>query len=481
MKRYKYILATTLLAFSISSCGDFGDLNVDPNRPVGVATATILTGAERNISDIVGSTLGAVYAQHVGEITYTDVGRYQSIQADFSGWYTGALMNIQDYIEKNEDPATAAFAAASGSNANQIAVGKILRSYFFHYLTDRWGPIPYSEALQGHKGVILPKYDSQEDIYKGIIASLDEALAGFDAGAAPSGDFIFNGNITRWKEFANTIKMQAALRIADVSPDFAKNTFLSAIDGVIKTNIMYPYLAEANNQNPWFAAYITRQDYAISKHLFDYLVKTGDPRLFSFADPSRNSVAQGKPEYAGMPYGLNVSAYEPANLSFPNSKYVKAQNAAMPIYTVAQVEFAKAEAVARGWLSGSAETHFKNAIKASMAQWEAGFDTDDAFETYYAQADVKWNPGSWKASLAQQKWVGLYMQGFESWAEYRRLGGPNLVVGENLLNPSKNIPRRFIYPNIERNINGSNYNAALQLLGGEDSDGTRLWWDVANK
>lgn len=480
MKRNKLFI-TGILALSLSSCGDFGDLNVDPNQPVQVATATILTGAERNISDIVGSTLGAVYAQHVGEITYTDVGRYQSIQADFSGWYTGPLMNIQDYIEKNENPATASFAAASGSNANQIAVGKILQSYFYHHMTDRWGPLPYSDALKGHQGVILPKYDSQEAIYRGIISSIDQALAGFDAGAGPSGDFLFNGNINTWKQFANTIKMQAALRMADVSPDFAKTSFLAAIGGVITSDITYPYLAEANNQSPWFAAYITRQDYAISKNLYDYLVKTGDPRLFSYADPTRNSVAQGNPVYAGMPYGLNVSAYEPANLSFPNSTYVKGQASAMPIYTVAQVEFAKAEAIARGWMTGTAETHYKNAIKASLAQWEASFATDAAFETYYAQSDVKWNAASWKASLAQQKWVGLYMQGFESWAEYRRLGGPNLVVGENLLNPSKNIPRRFIYPNNEKNINGPNYEAALQLLGGADSDGTRLWWDVASK
>lgn len=480
MKKSK-ILSTAVLAFSLVSCGEFGDINIDPNRPVEVATATLLTSAERNISDIVGSSMGAVYAQHVSEITYTETGRYQSIQADFTGWYTGPLMNLQDYIEKNTNPETAASAASSGSNANQIAVAKILQSYFYHYLTDRWGPLPYSEALQAKEGIILPKYDSQEDIYKGIISKLNEALAGFDGGAAPAGDFILGGNIDRWKQFGNTIKMQVALRMADVNPDLARTTFNEAIGGVITADVKYPYLAESNNQSPWYAAYITRQDFAISKHLLDYLVKTGDPRLKSFADPSRNSVAQGTPEYAGMPYGLNVSSYEPANLSFPNSTYIKAQNSPMPIYTLAQVEFAKAEAVARGWMTGSAETHFKNAIKASLTQWNASFETDADFEAFYAQSDVKWNAASWKASLAQQKWVGLYMQGFESWAEYRRLGGPVLVVGENLLNPSRNIPRRFMYPNTEKNINGTNYNGAVQLLGGEDTDGTRLWWDVPNK
>jgi hypothetical protein len=481
MKKSKILIAS-ILTLSLSSCGEFEDLNVDPNKPVQVATATLLTGAERNISDIVGSTLGAVYAQHVSEITYTDVGRYQSIQADFAGWYTGPLMNLQDYIDKNENPETAAFAAASGSNANQIAAGKILKAYFYHHITDRWGPLPYSEALKANTGIILPKYDTQEDIYKGIISSINEALAGFDAGAGPSGDFLFRGNVGEWKKFANTIKMQAALRMADISPELARSTFNEAIEaGVITEDLKYPYLAEGNNQNPWFASYITRTDYAISKHLFDYLVKTGDPRLRSFVDPTNNSVAQGNPIYAGMPYGLNVSNFEPASLSYPSARNVRAQDAALPIYTVAQVEFALAEAVARGWRTGSAETHFKNAIRASLAQWNASFATDAAFETFYAQSDVKWNASTWKASLAQQKWVGLFIQGFESWAEYRRLGGPNLVVGENLLNPSKNVPRRFIYPNTERNVNTANYNAALQLLGGQDTDGTRLWWDIANK
>jgi len=468
------------LTFGLMACGDFNDLNVNPNQPVEVSSPTLLTNAERSVSSIAGSTLGAIYAQHIAEITYTEDGRYQSIQRDFSDWYYGPLQNLQTYIDLNTNPETAPDASAFGSNANQIAAARILQSYMYHFMTDLWGPLPYSESLKGRDGILLPAYDSQEDIYKGIIRTLEEAVALFDDGAGPSGDFIFGGDVDRWKQFAQTIKMQAALRLSDVDGNYAAQKFNEAIAaGVITEDIMYPYLAEANNQNPWFAAFITRTDFAVSEHMVDYLKATGDPRLFSFADPTKNSVAAGNPEIIGMPYGLANSPFEPANVSFPNSTYIKAQDSPLPIYTVAQVEFAKAEAAARGWNAENAEAHYKAAIQASLAQWGADFASQAEFDAFYSHPDVAWNAADWKTNYTRQKWVGTFIQGYEFWAEFRRLDVPILVIGESLLNPSKDIPKRFMYSASEANLNGANYQAALdQWLGGENYDGTRLWWDV---
>jgi len=478
-KFYKFITFGFLLTI-VGACGDFGDLNKNPNQPVSVSTATMLSGAERAVSSVVGSTLGARWAQHISDITYTEYTRYQDYQQDFSSWYTTPLQNLKTYIDVNSDPETAADAAVSGSNANQIAVAKILQSYYYHYLTDLWGPIPYSEALKGLEGILLPKYDSQEDIYKGIISNIEEALDLFDGGAPPKGDYIFGGDIDRWKQFGNTIKMQAALRMSDISPDFASNKFNEAIsDGVITSDLFYPYLAETNNQNPWYASFITRTDFAISEHLANFLEATGDPRLYRFADPTVNSVLSGNPQWVGMPYGLENSSYQPTNVSYPNSQTVKGQDSKLPIYTVAQVEFALAEAVVRGWRGGDAETHYKNAIRASLSQWGAEFDTEQDFDDFYNQPDVRWNGADWKTNFARQKWIGLYIQGWEAYAEWRRLDAPQFVQPETPLNPSGLTPKRIMYSNLEANLNSANYQAAINAwLGGKNADDTPLWWDV---
>lgn len=477
MKIKHLIYALGLVVFT--GCGEFDDLNVDPNNPVSVQTGTLITSAQRSMSDAVGSSLGALYAQHISDIIYTEGGRYQSILADFSTWYSGPLQNLQTVIDLNTDPATSKDAAASGSNANQIAVARIMKAYFFHFLTDRWGALPYSEALKAREGIYSPKYDSQEAIYAALFTELKEAVAQMDGGAGVKGDIIFDGDMDSWKRFANTIRMNLAIRMADVNNAKAQTEFNDAISaGVIQSDVFYPYLGEANNENPWFASFRTRTDFAVSEGLVNLMKSINDPRLGKFADPTLNSAAAGNPMIVGMPYGVTNPVSLPPDVSYPNSTYVKCQSCPLPIYTVAQVNFAKAEAAARGWGGGSAEDHFKAAIQASWDQWDVSY-TQAEFDAYYNQAGVKWDAANWKASLGKQKWIGLFIQGYEMWAEWRRLDHPQLVVPAEPLNPSGAIPLRNIYPTTEASLNGVNYAAAVaQFLGGTDSDGVKLWWDV---
>lgn len=472
-------LIYSLGLLSLGACGEFDDLNVDPNNPVSVQTGTLVTSAQRSISNVIGSDLGTLYAQQIAEITYTEDSRYQAILADFSTWYSGPLQNLQTVIDLNTDPDTRTDAAASGSNANQIALARILKAYFYHHLTDRWGALPYSEALQARAGKYAPKYDSQQVIYADLLKELKEAVAQMDGGAGVSGDIIFDGDMDSWKRFANTMRMIIALRMADVDNGKAQTEFNDAVSaGVIQSTVFYPYLGEANNENPWFTSFRTRTDFAISLNLTTYMKSLNDPRLAKFADPTLNSVAAGNPVITGMPYGSANPVALPPDVSYPNSTYVKCQSCPLPIYTLAQVEFAKAEAAARGWGGGSAEDHFKAAIQASWDQWDVTY-TAGEFDTYYNQAEVKWDAANWKKSLGNQKWMGLFIQGYEMWAEWRRLDYPILVLPEEPLNPSGAIPLRNIYPTSEASLNGANYQDAVdQFLGGTDSDGVRLWWDV---
>ena len=476
------------LVFAFTACGDFEDLNVDPNKPVAVDTETLLTNALRsiggdNFNTFVGvldnTRIGPIYAQHIGNITYTDDDRYAAVQTDYADWYIGPLADLQRVIELNADDETKDAASKSGSNANQIAAARILKAYYYHLLTDLWGPMPYSEALQGATGTLTPAFDDQSSIYASLFTELEEAVAQMDGGAGVSGDFVFGGDMAEWAKFANTIRMNMAIRIADANESLAQSQFEDAIaDGVIDADLMYPYLAEANNANPWHTAFLTRSDFALTEMMVNMLQETNDPRLASFADPTLTSVAAGSPEYIGVPYGIASPATNPEDVSFPNSTFVKAQDAPLAIYTLAQVNFAKAEAAARGWnTDASAEDHYKDAIKASWNQWAVAYEDAD-FDAYYGQAGITWADGSWDVLIGTQKWLALFGQGYEAWTEWRRLDNPVLSLPEDPLSPSGNIPLRLIYPTDAENLNGANYDKAVQMLGGPDSDGTRLWWDV---
>ncbi len=481
----KAILA--LLVFGFTACGDFGDLNVDPNKPVSVDTETLLTQSLRsiggdNFNAFIGvldnDRIGPIYAQHIANITYTEDDRYQAVQSDFSAWYNGPLADLERIIRLNTDEETRNAASKSGSNANQIAAARILKAYFFQLLTDLYGPMPYSEALQGDDGLFTPGYDSQEAIYSALFTELQEAVAQMDGGEGVVGDFIFGGDMDAWARFANTIRMNMAVRIADANETLAEQQFLDAIaDGVIEEDLMYPYLAEANNENPWFTAFRTRTDFALTEMLVNDLKNYGDPRLERYADPTLNSVAAGNPEYVGMEYGQAEPTTQPPDVSFPNSTYVKAQDAPLAIYTMAQVNFAKAEAAARGWTTDSPEDHYKAGIMASWDQWDVEYD-QAAFDTYYNQEGISWDAGKWDQLLGYQKWLALFGQGYEAWTEWRRFDFPELIVPEDPLSPSGGIPVRLIYPASAENLNPAGYDQALQLLGGPDRDDTRVWWDT---
>ncbi|MBN3584379.1 SusD/RagB family nutrient-binding outer membrane lipoprotein [Algoriphagus aestuarii] len=464
------LVAGTLL---LSACSEFGDINVDPNRPSSPLTSGLLTGAERSVSDVIGSAIGVLYAQHLSEKQYTEASRYQDVYFDFNGFYTGPLMNLQRIINLNTDEETKDDVLSSGSNENQIAVARILRAYFFGVMTDRWGELPYTEALQGELD-FSPSYDSQEFIYTDLLKELKEAAdqINFES-AGVEGDLLFSGDMNKWRQFANSLRMVMALRISDVAPEMAESNFTDAYaDGALTADFMYPYLAEANNQNPWYGRYLTRVDYAISDTMYDFMNPLGDPRLKVYADPAANT---GK--IAPMPYGVSntvAGGITNASVSYLGT-FNRMQNAELPIVTMAQIHFSLAEAAVKGWISESAEEHYYMAIESSFRQF--GVFDQSAFDAYVAQPEVAYSPGMAMEKIASQKWVALFLQGYEAWAEWRRFDYPELTPAVDAMNESKMIPVRQAYPTTERDINSDNYDQAVARQG-EDGLDTKLWWDV---
>ncbi|MDH5608293.1 MAG: SusD/RagB family nutrient-binding outer membrane lipoprotein [Cyclobacteriaceae bacterium] len=469
-KIFSIITAGLLLAGS--ACTDFGDINVDPNQPSNAPTSLLLTDAQTWVATAIGAPEGVLYTQQLSETQYTETSRYNQTTFDYYPWYTGPLANLQQIINLNTDDATKNAAAADGSNNNQIAVARIMKAYFFQYMTDRWGALPYSEALQGAAN-FNPAYDTQDKIYADLLKEVKEAVAMIDAGAGPNGDIIFGGDMGSWAAFGNTLRMNMAMRISDIDPATARSEFEAAYNaGVISTDVMYNHLNDANNQNPWYGRFITRTDYAVSEPMINYLQSVNDPRISAYAEPA---LATGT--FVGMPYGISTAGDIPnSDVSFITDNIINTKDADQAIFTVAQVEFLLAEAVNDGWsIPGTAQQHYEAGIQASWEQWGV-FDAA-AFATYIADAAVVWNGTNADQLIGTQKWVALYMQGYEAWAEWRRLDFPALTPAPDAVNNSGQIPVRQAYPSTEYTLNKANYESIVAAQGADNLD-NKLWWDT---
>lgn len=476
MKKLSYILFIGLL---LSACSKFGDTNVDPTRLKNAPTRAFLTNALQDFSQTATSINSAnYYVQYVAEGPYPGNSLYAGKNFDFGTFYSSPLYNLQQIIQYNTDEATKntnAQPAENGSNVNQIAVARILKAYIFWWLTDRYGNIPYKNALKGN-GNFYPDYTPQEEIYTDIFKELKEAAAQIKVDeSGVKGDIMLNGNMTLWKKFANTTRLMMALRLVKKDFERGKTEFNAALtDGLLSSNadnIVYKFLDDPKNYNPWYINYSVsqRNDYAITTTLTDYMQAKNDPRLFVYAETLSGGVVKG------LPYGLSIIR----NISQVYSRLGNAfRSAASPAYvqTYAQVLFTLAEGAKIGYIPGgdaTAALHYANAIRASWEQY--GVYNATALATYMALPDIVYDPANGLKKIMSEKWVHLYLNGYEAWADWRRTGFPVLTPAKDAVDP-RGIPRRQGYPSAEASLNKANYDKAVQAQG-EDNNYTRIWWD----
>ena len=471
-KTLNIAVVSLLLIVASTSCDDFGDKNINPNNPSIPNSANLLTGAMRRVGEVVTDIVPALYVQQFGDVTYIDESRYKTAIFNYNVYYQVPLVSLQHIIELNKNDATKHDIALSGSNNNQLAVARILKAFYFLWMTDRWGDIPYSEALSGSAN-FTPKFDSQADVYRELFKELKEAAALFDSGKAVQGDVLFNGSAVKWKGFANSLRVLMALRISKVDPATGKKEFVAALaDGVLKAtseNVQYKYIAEAANEHPLYNNYITRnrKDYALSNTFIDYLLSVNDPRLPAMADKNQLGV------YKGVPYGIFPAQGKPEDFSLAATS-MRQQSSAVNVLSYAQILFAKAEAVTLGWIDGDAKAFYEEAIKSSMEQW--GVFNASAFSAYIAQPKIAFKNDKALEQIATQRWVALFYQGSEAWAEWRRTGYPVLIPAQVPLNGVAEIPRRMAYPVTEVSLNEIHYKEVIARQG-KDDQYSRIWWD----
>lgn len=95
-----------------------------------------------------------------------------------------------------------------------------MKAYNFGMITDLWGDAPFSESLQGESGNLKPLYDSQKDIYLGILDYLETANTLLSKEQSeydeinPTQDLIYAGSVAKWRKFANSLALRYYMRIS---------------------------------------------------------------------------------------------------------------------------------------------------------------------------------------------------------------------------------------------------------------------------
>ncbi|NMM49348.1 SusD/RagB family nutrient-binding outer membrane lipoprotein [Marinigracilibium pacificum] len=474
------ILAVFFVILGMTSACDLAELNENPNAPTRVEAASLLANAQNNLSDLywgraLSFEFGMLMVQHLSQNEYASESRYQITPDAFDGswnsWYSSPLMDIMEAKKIVESQRESQGDAVTN---NRLATLTIMEVFAMQAITDMWGDVPYSEAFRISE-ITSPAYDTQESVYDQLITNLNTAISSITPTAAgfTEGDNIYDGNMAMWEKFGNSLKLRIAMRISDKDANRASTLASEAIaGGVLTSNAEAPYYVFGADQriaNPWHLdakVAPVRDDFCISKTLTDSMELYNDPRLPFFAEENIDG------NIVGMPYGLSDGdAFALKSVSSRPSDVLREATAPAKWMTYAEVLFLEAEAIERGFVSGVAADKFNDAIMASMAEW--GVDNADAV-TYATAKTAAYASKPWELVIGYEKWVSLYSNGLEAFAEWRRLDYPALVPAPESVLDADEIPLRAQYTNVEQSVNGTSVTNADQV----DELTARVWWDA---
>ena len=465
----KNIFYLTIAVIAFAGCKKFDeDINVDPNLPSQASGTQLIANAQLFLPSLSSSPQGEFMAQYLAETQYPGASQYPEGETSFYGLYQGPLMNLEAVLTAKS------LSSFEGPIANQIAVAKILKAYFMWHITDRWGDVPFTEALKGNDN-FTPKYDEQEFIYDSLFKMLESANNMIETGNITN-DIIYKGDMTKWKKLANSIRMLMALRLSEINDSKANLEFNKALTAGVMTsnadNFVFAHLNDANNQNYWYAEIVTRNRewWALTKTLVNYMQPVGDPRLPIFG---RKTVTGGI--YAGLDFGTTVGIPNVTTVSLLGSELYK-QNSPVALVTYPQILFARAEAAKRGWVSGgdaTAKSMYESGIEHSFRQWRNNDTT--GLGLMKSQPGIAYEPANAIEQIATQRYIHLFMHGYEAWAEWRRTGYPDFLVEP----AGRAVPNRNSYPSNEQFNNTENFLDALQRQwSGQNSIYGKVWWDT---
>ncbi len=385
---------------------------------------------------------------------------------------------------------------------NELALAKVLKVATMHQVADYYGPIAYS-----HYGELTNLYDPLDQVYDQFLKELDESIEILEKVAASGArlledyDVVYYGDTAKWVRFANSLRLRLAMRIRFANPELARTEAEKSIAnpfGVIESNAENAVMNGVDH-HPIYEINVNFNDAdtQVGASLDVYLNGYNDPRMFKYTKPA------GDGKLHGVRPGISPNQWTnykntAAKVSAPNAGIYK-----ICWLNAAEVAFLRAEGALIGWeMGGSAQDFYEQGIKLSFEEWgaegaaayignssakPAAFKDNVGRANANAPSDVTiaWNDKDDEErkleKIATQKWLALFPNSCEAWAEYRRLHYPVLLTpaknfADGIVNMNYGI-RRVPYPVSEQSDNKPGYESGVAALGGADNAGTRLWWD----
>ncbi len=509
------------LAFAATACtGDFENINSNPYEPGDLTADDYALGSQLN------NVASCVVSSDVNTLQFTDALLGGPLGGYYSDSNAGFAESFARYNQKNDwsrvflksDRIIPTLYANLGQieaicqntgNPVPLAIATIIKVAAMSRVTDCYGPIPYS-AIGTSSDLAVP-YDSQETVYDSFFKELGEAIKTLHENVGmsltPTADYVYSGDPAKWIRFGNSLKLRLAMRISNVSPAKARQYAEEAVaDGVIETNednATWKYFSSITN--PLYTAVnynnngsLTGGDTHAAADIICYMNGYSDPRRAAYFLPStwdgieyvglRRGWATFDQSWGFKFSGVNVKATDP-----------------LIWMTASEVAFLRAEgaAVHHFNMGGTAEEFYNRGIRLSFEQWGVAgaedyiADASSMPQAYHDPSDknpyndtlsditIKWDESADAQTklerIITQKWIALYFNGNEAWAEYRRTGFPKLIPvaynGSGGIVDSNAGPQRMPYPQEEYTNNSVNVTAAVNnMLGGPDNMATKVWW-----
>ena len=492
----KLLLPLLVFALVLGSCTDnLTSLNDNPKGATDVPADPLFTNALVSLGTLNTSVnyninMFMFMSQYWSATTYADESQYnlsgRNIPSNYwSEIYRDILLDLNESSTIISNSTTLSSSEKSVMQA-QIDVVQVMA---WHQLVSVFGNIPFNEALDPTNAA--PAYDSQTDVYASIMDSLDTAIGNLGAGStgfAADTDVFYSGNVGAWLKFANSLKMRLAIQLAEVQPGVAQTAIEEASPNAFQSNadnLALGFTSTPPHTNPVWEDVINtgRNDFVASNTLIDMMNNLDDPRR-------KIHFTQVNGQYIGGPYGASNDYIDYSHIKGP---LIRPSFEGIQI-EYAEIEFIRAEANVRGWLTGTAaaaQNHYENAVAADMNYWSnASTEEEITQQEIDNYLDPVNGPAAYPATgtdreqieaIAQQKWLGQYMNhNLQAWTDWRRLDHPTWYFASNPGASSEDeIPNRFIYPVDEQNLNQSNWEAAANAIGGDEKT-THLFWDVAD-
>jgi hypothetical protein len=519
-KYFSLSAAALLIGLGLNSCtDDFEAMNTDATKlasvgpsefPFMFANALMTTTLAPNDFEIGEGTVAGVYSQFYAQAAMsfpTDryVIKQEWMPAAWNPVYISAAPQLKTIMAKTDE------------KLPENAIAKVWWVWMFHRVTDYFGPTPYFEAANGKDAVAFTPQDS---IYYDFFKKLDAASTVLkSAGAATpydKFDLVYSGKGNQspaaWAKFANTLRLRLALRISKVNPTLAKQQAEAAVAaGVMTSTADDAYMPKSSSvyaERNGLSQIVAWDELRMSSSMESMLKGYDDPRMPIYFQPAtftgtydgvRNGllVVEKQMDINSRKFNSNLGSRWATNVG--NGSF--AANFATPqnILHAAEAYFLRAEGALNGWNMGdNAQNLYETGIKMSMAQWGI---TDQAVISKYiantatpiAPLDGQNSPpvnnypvkfaaaaDMQRKQVAQQKWLALFPDGMEGWADIRRSGLPELytiVHSENADLPEGKRIRRIPFLDTEKQTNSDAVAKAVKMLGGADNAATPLWWD----